>query len=74
MIILDQFEEFFLYRRYADGFDAFIKELADSLNDIQTPAVFVISMREDYALELNAFKDHLPPPLFENFFRLERRV
>lgn len=45
VVILDQFEEFFLYRRYSDGFEAFIKELADALNDIRTPVAFVISMR-----------------------------
>ena len=29
-------------------------------------------MREDFALELNAFKPELPTLLFENFYRLER--
>ncbi len=59
VVILDQFEEFFQYRRYADGFQDFVRELSESLNDRQTRVAFVISMREDFALELNAFKDHL---------------
>jgi hypothetical protein len=29
-------------------------------------------MREDFALELNAFKPHLPNPLFSNYYRLEK--
>ncbi|MCP4285420.1 MAG: HEAT repeat domain-containing protein, partial [Gammaproteobacteria bacterium] len=33
---------------------------------------FLISMREDFALNLNAFKEYLPTTLFENYYRLEK--
>ena len=72
VVMLDQFEEFFQYQRYQEGFHDFVRELAESVNDRETPVVFVISMREDFALELNEFKEHLPTTLFENYFRLEK--
>ncbi|MDM8551434.1 hypothetical protein QUF72_15215 [Desulfobacterales bacterium HSG2] len=36
---------FFQYRRYREGFHDFVRELAESVNDRETPVVFVISMR-----------------------------
>jgi hypothetical protein len=72
VITLDQFEEFFCYQRYAADFKAFIQQLATVITDKGIAVAVVISMREDFALELNAFKPQLPTPLFENFYRLER--
>lgn len=72
VIILDQFEEFFRYQRYAADFKAFIQQLATVITDKGIAVAVVISMREDFALELNAFKPQLPTLLFENFYRLER--
>ena len=72
VIILDQFEEFFQYQRYAENFTPFIEQLSEVIRDKNTPIAVVISMREDFALELNAFKPHLPTLLFGNFYRLER--
>jgi HEAT repeat protein len=72
VIILDQFEEFFNYQRFSTFFQPFIGELAAAVHDRQTKTVFVISMREDFALELNAFKDYIPTFLIDNFFRLEK--
>ena len=72
VIILDQFEEFFNYQRYSQYFRPFIQQLTQAILDYRTATVFVIAMREDFALELNAFKPELPTLLFENFYRLER--
>ncbi|MCP4701480.1 MAG: HEAT repeat domain-containing protein, partial [Gammaproteobacteria bacterium] len=73
VIMLDQFEEFFNYQRYNNKhFKPFIRQLAAAINDRDTPTTFVISMREDFALELNAFKPDLPTMLFDNFYRLEK--
>jgi len=72
VIILDQFDEFFNYQRFSTFFQPFIRELAAAVHDRQTETVFVISMREDFALELNAFKDYIPTFLIDNFYRLEK--
>lgn len=72
ILILDQFEEFFRYQRYLIDYKPFIRQLAAAIADRNTPIAVVISMREDFALELNEFKPHLPTLLFENFYRLER--
>ncbi|MCP4937133.1 MAG: hypothetical protein GY927_23730, partial [bacterium] len=72
VIILDQFEEFFQYQRYSEHFEPFIAQLSEAVRDKETPAVFLISMREDFALNLNAFKGHLSNTLFENYYRLEK--
>jgi hypothetical protein len=72
IVILDQFEEFFQYRRFQEDFLQFIEEFSQCIRDRKTPVVFLISMREDFALELNAFKNYLSTTLFENYFRLEK--
>lgn len=72
VLILDQFEEFFRYQRHAAAFRPFIEQLAAVITDSRLPVSVVISMREDFAMELNAFKPQLPTLLFENFYRLEK--
>jgi HEAT repeat protein len=72
VVVLDQFEEFFQYRRYQEDYLPFVKEFSHCVMDRATPTAFIISMREDFALELNVFKDYLPTTLFENYFRLEK--
>jgi HEAT repeat protein len=71
ILLLDQFEEFFNYHRFRQEFLPFVEELSAAILDRSTPASFVISMREDFALELNAFKPFLPG-VFDNYFRLEK--
>ena len=66
VLILDQFEEFFNYQRYKSDFIPFITELSNAIGDRDTATAFVISMREDFALELNAFKSRMPTSLFDN--------
>lgn len=72
VVVLDQFEEFFQYQRHAADFKTFIQQLSAVVTDRDLPITVVIAMREDFALELNAFKPALPTLLFENFYRLER--
>jgi HEAT repeat protein len=72
VVILDQFEEFFQYHSESPQFSRYIKELARCFKDRASSATFLISMREDFALELNAFKGYLTSSLFDNFFRLEK--
>lgn len=72
VLILDQFEEFFRYQRATRSFNEFIDQLVAVLADKSLAVSLVFSMREDFALELNAFKNKLPTLLFENFYRLEK--
>ena len=74
VIVLDQFEELFRYRYkyHTDTFDPFINGLTELITATRIPVSVVFSMREDYAMELNAFKSSLPTLLFENYYRLER--
>lgn len=72
VLILDQFEEFFRYQRAGANFQPFIEQLTAIITNPQLPVSLVLSMREDFALELNAFKPRLPTILFENFYRLEK--
>lgn len=72
VIVLDQFEEFFRYQRGKGGFKVFIQQLTAVILNAEIPVSLVVSMREDFALELNAFKSKLPILLFENYYRLEK--
>ena len=72
VIVLDQFEEFFRYQKGKADFEALIQQLTAVILDSELPVSLVISMREDFALELNAFKPRLPTLLFENYYRLEK--
>ncbi len=72
VLVLDQFEEFFRYQQHSHGFRPFLDELTRVLVDPDLPVNVLVSMREDFALELNAFKPRLPTLLFENFYRLEK--
>jgi len=74
IIVLDQFEEFFRYRHihHRDSFQPFIDQLTNLILAPDLRVSLVFSMREDFALELNAFKPHLPNPLFGNYYRLEK--
>ena len=72
VVILNQFEEFFQYQKYRENFIPFIEEFSQCISDRQAPVVFLISMREDFALELNIFKNYLLATPFENYFRLEK--
>lgn len=71
IILLDQFEEFFYYQRFSPQRELFIKELAAAVRDMKTPCTFVFSMREDFAMELAAFKPWLSG-VFDQVYRIEK--
>ncbi|MDD4964003.1 MAG: HEAT repeat domain-containing protein [Gallionella sp.] len=71
VILLDQFEEFFYYQKFSPQRDQFIQQLAAALHDSDTPTAFVFSMREDFAMEMEAFKPFFKG-IFDNIYRIEK--
>ncbi|MDD1606981.1 MAG: HEAT repeat domain-containing protein [Methylococcaceae bacterium] len=71
VILLDQFEEFFYYQRFSQQRDEFIRQLASAIHDTNTPTAFVFSMREDFAMEMEAFKTWFAG-IFNNTYRIEK--
>jgi hypothetical protein len=69
-IILDQFEEYFLYRSQEDGEGTFAVELPRAVNRPDLRAHFLISIREDSLAKLDRFKGRIPN-LFDNYLRIE---
>ena len=69
-IILDQFEEYFLYQAANDGDFAFAAELAATVNSPRNRANFLISIREDALAKLDLFKGRIES-LFDNYLRIE---
>jgi WD40 repeat protein len=65
-VILDQFEEYFLYHER----DAFAGELAAAIRDPALRANFLLGLREDALAKLDAFKGQIPS-LFANYLRLD---
>ena len=64
LIILDQFEEYFLYWADDDE-DAFAVEFPQIAMSSEVPANFLIAMREDALARLDRFKTRLPN-IFDN--------
>jgi hypothetical protein len=71
LIILDQFEEYFMYHSSEDGERSFAAEFARAVNRRDLPASFLVSMREDSIAKLDFFKGRIPN-LFENRLRIDR--
>src|SRR5262249_20743584 len=67
-VILDQFEEYFLYHEHDERFAA---ELAEAVRQAGLRANFLIGIREDALAKLDAFKG-LIPGLFANSLGLDR--
>jgi hypothetical protein len=67
-LILDQFEEYFLYHGDADGPGALLHDLPELLRDSRVNVL--ISLREDTLAQLDAFKAQIPS-VFGNQIRLE---
>ena len=65
-VILDQFEEYFLYHEH----DGFAEELADAIAEPGLRANFLLGLREDALAKLDAFKGRIPN-LFANYLRLD---
>jgi WD40 repeat protein len=67
MIILDQFEEYFLYHAQDD---TFADEFARALLKTDTSSSFLISIREDFYAKLDRFEGRIPA-LYDNYIRIE---
>ncbi|MGA9995009.1 MAG: hypothetical protein WBP93_06330 [Pyrinomonadaceae bacterium] len=70
LIILDQFEEYFLYHSNEDGEGTFATEFPRAVNTPDLPVNFLVSFREDAMSKLDFFKVRMPG-LFGNFLRVE---
>jgi CHASE2 domain-containing sensor protein len=69
LIILDQFEEYFLYHGHEEGQGTLAFELPRALNDRDLPASFLLSIREDAFAKLDRFKTQVPS-LLDNYLRV----
>ncbi len=69
-IILDQFEEYFLYHPDDGGAGSFADEFARVLNRDDLRVNFLLAIREDALAKLDRFKGRIPN-LFENYLRME---
>jgi hypothetical protein len=70
LIILDQFEEYFLYHAAADGDGTFAVEFPRVVNRPDLRVSFLVSMREDSIAKLDFFKGRIPN-LFDNYLRID---
>ena len=70
-IILDQFEEYFLYHRESEVENRFDAEFARAVNRGDVDANFLLSLREDSLALLDRFQGRIPN-LFDNYLRIER--
>ncbi|HYY43524.1 MAG TPA: hypothetical protein VE775_12380, partial [Pyrinomonadaceae bacterium] len=70
LIILDQFEEYFLYHPQEDGPGTFAYEFPRALNRHDLRISFLLSLRDDAITRLDRFKGSIPS-LFDNYLRIE---
>src|SRR5205823_3668355 len=70
LIVLDQFEEYFLYHGDESGPGSFHEELSLALRRRDTPANFLLSIREDALARLDRFEGQVPR-LLDNLLRIE---
>ncbi len=70
LIILDQFEEYFLYHAHEDGPESFAVELPRAVNHPDLRVNFLIALREDALAGLDRFKGRIPT-LFDNYLRVD---
>jgi len=70
LIILDQFEEYFLYHSANDGPGSFAVEFPAAVNRLDLRVSFLVSMREDSIAKLDFFKGRIPN-LFDNYLRID---
>jgi WD40 repeat protein len=69
LIVLDQFEEYFLYHEHEDGADTFAVQFPSAVNRADLRANFLVAMREDQLARLDRFKGRIPQ-LFDNTLRI----
>ncbi|HYW87688.1 MAG TPA: AAA family ATPase, partial [Chloroflexota bacterium] len=70
IVILDQFEEYFLYHGQEDGAGTFAAEFPRAVNSAAVRASFLVSVREDALAKLDRFEGRIPN-LFSNYLRVE---
>jgi hypothetical protein len=70
LVILDQFEEYFLYHSTSDGPGTFAVEFPRVVNRTDLRVSFLVSMREDSIAKLDFFKGRIPN-LFDNYLRID---
>jgi hypothetical protein len=71
LMILDQFEEYFMYHPNEEGDGTFAVEFARAVNRRGLRVNFLVSMREDSIAKLDFFKGRIPN-LFDNYLRIAR--
>lgn len=69
LVILDQFEEYFLYHRNEVGPHAFSEQFVYAVNHPGLPAGFLVAMRDDALAQLDAFRGRIPK-LFSSYRRI----
>jgi WD40 repeat protein len=70
LIILDGFEEYFVYHADDAAGALFADEFSHAVVNLRSRANFLISIREDWLARLDRFKGHIPS-LFENSIRID---
>ena len=70
LIVLDQFEEYFLYHGSEVGAASFASEWPVAVQRPTLRANFLISLREDTLARLDQFKGRIPK-LFDNYLRVD---
>jgi WD40 repeat protein len=70
-LVLDQFEEYFLYHEGESGPGTVMEDLPEALRRRGLRANFLLGIREDSLAQLDAFKGRIPN-LFANTLRLDR--
>ena len=70
LVVLDQFEEYFLYHGEADGEGTFASAFTAIVNDPNLRVNFLLSIREDAWAKLDRFEGRIPR-LFANYVRVD---
>lgn len=70
LIILDQFEDYFLYHPADEGTGAFVEEFPRAVTDVDAHVNFLICIREDAVAKLDRFEGRIPT-LFDNYIRID---
>lgn len=71
VLFLDQFEEFFIHLT-DDVQQNFVSQIADLYREKDLPIFLVFSLREDFFVEMDCFRAHIPS-IFENNSNLRLR-
>jgi WD40 repeat protein len=70
LIVLDQFEDYFLYHAHEDGSSTFATEFPRVINDAALRVNVLVSLREDAWAKLDRFEGRIPN-LFSNYLRVD---